>query len=150
MQDKAMDAVRRKKTAPFRSVSTYSNMEKPMPFISEPGGVVTAATVKLRRLTGLERAGIATVLPAPNDFVLLDAGANVDSTPTFGALRGHGMFPPKCCALPSQEWPSSLGPKMSRNDLTLEAFELCKKLDCNFISNVEGQLVCQPSRCGGL
>ena len=37
------------------------------------------------------------------------------------------------------------------NELTLEAFKLCKQIPCNFIGNVEGHdLFCQSSGCGGL
>ena len=49
--------------------------------------------MKLRPLPGVERAGIATVIPAPdNEFVLLDSGANIDCKPMHlvqYAVMGH-------------------------------------------------------------
>ena len=46
------------------------------------GAAVAAATLKLRTLEGVNRPAIATVMPTSKDpFVLLDAGANTDSTP---------------------------------------------------------------------
>ena len=46
------------------------------------GAAVAAATLKLRTLDGVYRPAIATVMPTSEDpFVLLDAGANTDSTP---------------------------------------------------------------------
>jgi glycerol-3-phosphate acyltransferase PlsX len=43
---------------------------------------LAASTIKLRRLRGIDRPAIATVIPTPeNEFVLLDAGANVESKP---------------------------------------------------------------------
>jgi glycerol-3-phosphate acyltransferase PlsX len=145
MQDKAMDAVRRKKGC---SISVGVDLLKhgtADAFLSpgNTGGVVTAATVKLRRLTGLERAGIATVLPAPkNDFVLLDAGANVDSKPlhlAHYAVMGNVYAREVLRITQPRVGLLSVGTEdVKGNDLTLEAFELCKKLDCHFIGNVEG------------
>ena len=46
------------------------------------GAAVAAATIQLRTLKGVSRPAIATVIPTSNNpFVLLDAGANPDSTP---------------------------------------------------------------------
>lgn len=46
------------------------------------GAAVTSAVLKIRTLEGVERPGIATVIPAPTGtFLLLDAGANVDCKP---------------------------------------------------------------------
>ena len=145
MQDKAMDAVRRKKDCSISVGVDLLKHGKADAFLSpgNTGGVVTAATVKLRRLTGLERAGIATVLPAPkNDFVLLDAGANVDSKPlhlAHYAVMGNVYAREVLRITPAKGSLLSVGTEdVKGNDLTLEAFELCKKLDCNFIGNVEG------------
>ncbi len=105
--------------------------------------MVAVSTVKLRRLQGLERAGIATVIPAPeNEFVMLDAGANVDSKPlhlahyaVMGSVYAREVLKlkePRVGVL-------SVGTEdVKGNELTLEAFKLCRKLDLNFIGNVEG------------
>lgn len=145
MQDKAIDAVRRKKDCSISVGVDLLKHGKADAFLSpgNTGGVVTAATVKLRRLTGLERAGIATVLPAPkNDFVLLDAGANVDSKPlhlAHYAVMGNVYAREVLRITQPRVGLLSVGTEdVKGNDLTLEAFELCKKLDCNFIGNVEG------------
>ena len=145
MQDKAMDAVRRKKGCSISVGVDLLKHGKADAFLSpgNTGGVVTAATVKLRRLTGLERAGIATVLPAPkNDFVLLDAGANVDSKPlhlAHYAVMGNVYAREVLRITQPRVGLLSVGTEdVKGNDLTLEAFELCKKLDCHFIGNVEG------------
>jgi glycerol-3-phosphate acyltransferase PlsX len=105
--------------------------------------VVAASTLKLRPLPGVDRPGIATVMPAPeNEFVLLDAGANVECRPihlAHYAIMGSvysrevlGCPRPRVGLL-------SVGTEDNKgNDLTLEAFKLLKKLDLNFIGNVEG------------
>jgi len=46
------------------------------------GGIVTAARLRLRSLPGVDRPGLAVVLPThPNPTVLIDAGATADSKP---------------------------------------------------------------------
>jgi phosphate acyltransferase len=108
------------------------------------GGVVAAATLKLRPLPGVDRPGIAAVIPAPdNDFVLLDAGANIECRPRhllhyaiMGSLYSQhilGYKSPRVGLL-------SVGTEdVKGNELTLEAFKLCKQIDgINFIGNIEG------------
>jgi glycerol-3-phosphate acyltransferase PlsX len=107
------------------------------------GGILAASTLKLRTLPGVDRPAIATVIPAPeNEFVLLDAGANIDCRPVHllhYAVMGHvyareilGYSRPRVGIL-------SIGTEeIKGNELTLEAYKLCKKVDVNFIGNVEG------------
>jgi glycerol-3-phosphate acyltransferase PlsX len=46
------------------------------------GAAVASAVLRIRTLSGIERPGIATVFPVPTgNFLLLDAGANVDCKP---------------------------------------------------------------------
>ena len=47
------------------------------------GALFTAATLIVRRLKGIKRAGIGTVLPLNNPILLLDSGANVTVTPEY-------------------------------------------------------------------
>jgi phosphate acyltransferase len=108
------------------------------------GGVVAAATLKLRPLPGVDRPGIAAVIPAPdNDFVLLDAGANVECRPRhllhyaiMGSLYSRHILG---CENPRVGLLSVGTEDVKGNDLTLEAFKLCRQTNCvNFIGNVEG------------
>jgi len=108
------------------------------------GGVVTISTVKLRRLPGLERGGIATVIPAPeNEFVLLDAGANVDCKPrqllqfaylgNIYAQDAMGLTSPRVGLL-------NIGEEEGKgNEVTAEAFSLLSASDLNFVGNAEGR-----------
>jgi len=107
------------------------------------GGVVAAATIRLRPLAGVDRPGIATIIPAPqNYFVLLDAGANLECRPIhlahyaiMGAVYSReilGYKNPRVGLL-------NVGTEdVKGNELTQEAFKLCKQADINFIGNVEG------------
>lgn len=107
------------------------------------GGVVTAATIKLRPLDAVERPAIVAVIPAPeNDFVLVDAGANVECRPVhllqfaiMGSVYAReilGYRRPRVGVL-------SVGTEdVKGNELTQETFKLCKQVELNFIGNVEG------------
>ncbi len=107
------------------------------------GGVVAASTIKLRPLPGVDRPAIATVIPAEeNEFVLLDAGANIECKPIhllqysiMGSVYAReilGYPKPRVGLL-------SIGTEETKgNELTLEAYKLCKQVNLNFIGHVEG------------
>jgi glycerol-3-phosphate acyltransferase PlsX len=112
--------------------------------LGNTGGLVAASTIRLRPLEGVERACIATVIPAPkNDFVLLDAGASVECRPThllhfaiMGSIYSRevlGRKRPRVGLLCNGTEPNK------GTETTQEAFRLCSKMtDLNFIGNVEG------------
>jgi glycerol-3-phosphate acyltransferase PlsX len=91
----------------------------------------------------VDRGCIATIIPRQeNEFVLLDAGANIECKPlhlaqfaVMGSVYSRevlGRRKPRVGIL-------SIGTEDSKgNELTLEAFKLCKQLDLNFIGNIEG------------
>jgi len=111
--------------------------------LGNTGGIFAAATFKLGRIPGVDRGCIATIIPRQeNEFVLLDAGANIECKPlhlaqfaVMGSVYSRevlGRKEPRVGIL-------SIGTEDSKgNELTLEAFKLCKRLGLNFIGNVEG------------
>ncbi|HEY1664008.1 MAG TPA: phosphate acyltransferase PlsX [Verrucomicrobiae bacterium] len=145
MDDKPAAALRRKKDSSIARASELITEGKADALVSlgNTGGIFAAATFKVGRIDGVERGGIATVIPRQgNEFVLLDAGANIECKPLHlaqFAVMGNvysrevlGRKNPRVGVL-------SIGTEDSKgNELTLEAFKLCKKLDLNFIGNVEG------------
>ncbi len=145
MKDKPIDGVRRKKNCSIARGIDLLREDQGDIFVSpgNTGGVVTVATIRLGRLPGVDRPGIATVIPTPHrEFVLLDSGANIDSKPihlAHYAIMGSifaeeilGHKKPRVGVL-------SVGTEDSKgNELSLEAFKLCQKLGLNFIGNVEG------------
>src|SRR6266478_9207363 len=145
MDDKPAAAVRKKKDSSIARAVELVNEGKADAVVSpgNTGGVLTAATLKLGRLPGVDRGGIATVIPTPdNEFVLLDSGANIECKPihlahyaVMGSVYSRevlGYKNPRVGIL-------SIGTEETKgNELTLEAFKLCKQLDLNFIGNVEG------------
>jgi glycerol-3-phosphate acyltransferase PlsX len=145
MEDKPATAVRRKKDCSITRAVELVHEGKADAVVSpgNTGGIFAAATFKLGRLAGVDRGGIAALIPTPdNEFVLLDSGANIESKPMhlahyaiMGSIYSReilGYKNPRVGVL-------SIGTEENKgNELTLEAFRLCKKLDINFIGNVEG------------
>ena len=145
MEDKPVVGLRKKKDCSILRAVDLLKAGKGDALISpgNTGGVVTASTLRLRTIEHIDRPAIATVIPTPhNDFVLLDAGANVECKPhhllefaVMGSVYSRqilGVKKPRVGIL-------SVGTEDTKgNDLTLAAFKLCKQVDLHFIGNVEG------------
>ena len=145
MSDKPVDGLRKKKDCSVLRAVDLVKDGKAEALISpgNTGGLVAATTIRLRKLEGVDRAGIATVIPGPdNEFVLLDSGANVECRPmhlvhyaVMGSVYSRevlGYKRPRVGLL-------SNGTEDNKgNELTQEAFQLCRLIDIQFIGNVEG------------
>jgi len=145
MDDKPAIALRKKKDSSIARAAELVVDGKADALISlgNTGGIFAAATFRVGRIPGVDRGCIATVIPRQgNEFVLLDAGANVECTPenlAQFAVMGNiysrevlGRKNPRVGVL-------SIGTEDTKgNELTLQAFKFCKLLDLNFIGNVEG------------
>ena len=84
MQDKPVEGLRRKKDCSILKAVDLVKDGHADAVISpgNTGGIVAASTIRLRPLTGVDRPGIATVIPTQeNEFVLLDSGANIECRP---------------------------------------------------------------------
>ena len=145
MEDRPVNALRKKRDSSIVRAAELVHDGKADALISlgNTGGIFAAATFKVGRVAGVDRGCIATVIPRQgNEFVLLDAGANIECKPlhlaqfaVMGSVYSRevlGRAKPRVGVL-------SIGTEDSKgNELTLEAFRLCKLLDLNFIGNVEG------------
>src|SRR3989454_7965590 len=145
MEDKPATALRKKKDCSIaRAVElVHDGKADAVVSLGNTGGIFAAATFKLGRIPGVDRGGIAAVIPTPdNEFVLLDSGANIECKPVhlahfavMGSIYSReilGYKNPRVGIL-------SIGTEESKgNELTLQAYKLCKLLDLNFIGNVEG------------
>jgi glycerol-3-phosphate acyltransferase PlsX len=146
MSDKAVEGIRRKKD---NSISRGVELVRDGladAFISagHTGAVVAASSIRLRTLPGIDRPGIATVMPTEkNLFVLMDAGANIDARPEhlaqyaiMGSIYSKHILHfenPKVGLL-------SIGTEdVKGNDLTKEAFKMLSDAPINFHGNVEGR-----------
>ena len=145
MEDKPTVALRRKKDSSMVRAIELVGEGRADAVISlgNTGGILATSTLKLRPLPGVERAGIATVIPTPNsEFVLLDSGANVECKPihlvqyaVMGSVYSRAVLGRKSPRVGLLNVGTEEG---KGNELTQEAFRLCKQIQINFIGNVEG------------
>jgi glycerol-3-phosphate acyltransferase PlsX len=107
------------------------------------GAGMAAAVLRLGRIRGVDRPALAVQLTGSVPFVLLDIGANPDSTPEnlaqyarMGAIfseRVLGVSRPRVALL-------SIGEEKGKGDARISrATELLDETDLNFIGNVEGK-----------
>ncbi len=108
------------------------------------GATMTASLLHLRRLEGISRPAIATIMPTLDGHcVVLDMGANMDCKPkhllqfaVMGSVYYQAMF--------KKHKPTvgllSIGEEEGKgNELTLETHSLLKNSGLNYIGNVEGR-----------
>ncbi len=145
MEDKPLDAVRRKKDCSMVRSMELVRDGKAEAVISRgnTGALVASATFKLRRLESVDRPAIATVIPSgQGEFVLIDAGANHECKPVhlmqfaiMGSVYSRdvlGRAKPRVGIL------SNGAEETKGTDLTREAAKLCRQTDLNFVGYVEG------------
>lgn len=123
------------------------------------GALMTAGLLVVGRLKGIERPGLAPMLPTLDNVGLLalDLGANMDAKPEhlaqyalMGSLyrkKVHGIQQPRVGLL-------NIGTEAAKgNELTKAAFELLQAAPINFIGNVESRDVlegqCDVLVCDG-
>jgi phosphate acyltransferase len=145
MSDKPVESVRRKKDS---SISRGVDLVKKgdadaVVSAGHTGAAVAATTIKLRTLPGVERPGIASVIPTESNlFVLIDSGANVDAKPMhllqygiMGSVYSRHVlgFENPCVGL------MSIGEEdVKGTDFTKEVFKMLKESALNFRGNIEG------------
>lgn len=145
MQDPPVQAVRRKKDSSMcRAIDLVKRGEADaIVSAGNTGALLTASHLKLRTLEGVDRPGLAVLIPSPNNvFVLMDAGANLEPHPSnlvqyaiMGSLYSQellGYKSPRVAVF-------SIGSEdMKGNELTLEAHRILKTTDLNFVGNIDG------------
>jgi len=145
MSDNAMHAFRRKKDSSInRAVDLVKHGEaEAIVSAGHTGAAVAATTIKLRTLPGVERPGIASLIPTEtNVFVLIDAGANIDPRPIHllqyavmaSVYSKHvlGYADPQIGLL-------SIGDEdVKGSDFTKEVFKMLRESKLNFRGNIEG------------
>ena len=145
MTDGAVDSVRRKKDSSVsRAVDLVKKGEADaIVSAGHTGAAVAATTIKLRTLPGIDRPGIAAIIPSEtNIFVLIDAGANSDPRPEHlvqYAIMGS-VYSRHVMGFdnPSIGLMSIGGEDLKGSDLTKEVFKLLKQSSLNFRGNIEG------------
>lgn len=146
MHDSASDAVRKKKNSSIRVAFEQVQQGKADAVVStgNSGATMAAAMFVLKRIQGIDRPAIATVVPNLVDHTLiLDVGGNVDCKPQHlvqFALMGSvyvsqmlGKAAPRVGLLSNGEEDSK------GNELTRDAKQILKKSSLNYIGYIEGR-----------
>ena len=145
MEDKALAVVREKKDSSMSiGLQTLAAGEADA-FVSagNTGALIAGATLLVRRIRGIRRAGIATILPFSPPLLLMDCGANLEVTPEnleqfafMGSLymeKIYGLASPRVGLINNgTEYNKGL-------PLQVATYERLMKSDVNFIGNVEGK-----------
>ena len=132
MEDKPATALRKKRDCSIARAAELVRQGRADAVVSvgNTGGIFAASTLRIGRISGVDRGGIATVIPTPDSqFVLLDAGANVECRPinlvqyaVMGSVYAReilGLRSPRVGIL-------NVGTEDGKgNDLSLEAFQAC-------------------------
>jgi phosphate acyltransferase len=146
MNDAPVDAVRRKKDSSIRVAfeMVKQGLADAVVSAGNSGATLTAGTIILGRLPGVERPGIAGIFPTlKGRAIVMDIGANVDCKPMYlyqfavmASVYAEVVLQvnsPKVGLL-------SIGEEDSKgNELVLKAHELLRSGLPEFIGNVEGR-----------
>ncbi len=145
MSDGAVESVRRKKDSSVsRAVDLVKKGEaEAIVSAGHTGAAVAATTIKLRTLPGIDRPGIAAIMPSEtNVFCLIDAGANSDARAEhlmqyaiMGSVYSRHVLGYKNPSVGLM----SIGEEDAKgSDLTKEVFKMLKRSALNFRGNIEG------------
>ncbi len=140
-------SVRRKKKSSIVVGAQLLKEKKIDAFVSagNTGAVVSAATLKARLLPGIERPGLAIVVPTlKGPTVMIDVGANIETKPSH--LFQYAVMAEAYYKI---MWPESSNPKIGLLNIGEEeskglefhkkAIEMLKNSSLNFVGNVEGK-----------
>jgi glycerol-3-phosphate acyltransferase PlsX len=147
MDDAAAKAVRAKKDSSVRVAARLVRQGRAQGMVSagNTGAVMATAKIVMGTLSGVYRPALASVFPTLKGTaaVLIDVGANVDSTPamlTQFALMGEVYSRLICRMDRPRVGLLSIGEEEHKgNELTKGATPLLKQLPINYIGNVEGR-----------
>lgn len=148
MSESPTQSFKRKKDSSIRvgiNALKQGNVEA---FVSagNTGAVMTAATLVLGRISGVERPAIATVFPSmKGQILLLDMGSNVDCKPhhlvQFGVMGSSfsqvcmGVETPRVALL-------NIGEEAEKgNEVTQAAYPMFSEAPVNFIGNIESKQI---------
>jgi phosphate acyltransferase len=146
MAEPAAAALRRKPSASIRVAAEAVRDGKAAALFSagHTGAAVMAAHAAFRRLPGVDRAALATIIPTRRrPAVLLDSGATVECRPQhlvqFAVMGSAYARVALGCEVPRVGL-LSVGEEESKgNELTRDAHQLLKSAPVHFVGNVEGR-----------
>lgn len=159
MEDDALAAVKEKADSSMAIGARLLKEGLANAFVSpgNTGALLSVASIKVRRVKGIRRAAIGTVVPIENPFIIVDAGANVEVLPEnllqfayMGSLYAEkvlGIKKPRVALLANGT------EDIKGTPVTKAAYGLIKEAELNFIGNIESRdlpfNVCDVVVCDG-
>jgi glycerol-3-phosphate acyltransferase PlsX len=147
MEDRPISVVREKRDSSMAVGLKLLSEGKADAFVSagNTGALLTGATLVVKRIRGIGRAGIASILPLSCPVLLMDSGANLtvssDNICQFAFMGAkymekiYGIERPRIGQLNN-------GTEYNKgNALQIEAYQLLNDSGLNFIGNIEGKEV---------
>jgi len=148
MHEPSTAAIRNKKNSSITVAATLVSKGEADALVSagHTGASVAATKIRMRMLPGVDRPGIGIIVPANEGaFILVDAGANVDSKPinlAQFAIMGEAFARFAFSTLRPRIGLLSVGEEDCKgNELARESFKILSKMPINFIGNVEGNIL---------
>lgn len=151
MEDNALAAIKDKddSSVAVAAMLLKNNEADALVSAGNTGALISTASIRVRRVKGIRRAAIGTVVPLDKPFIIVDAGANTEVLPEnlvqfahMGALyaeRVLGISSPRVALLSNGTEDTKGTP------VTKEAFAVLKESGLNFIGNVEAREL--PAGC---
>lgn len=108
------------------------------------GAVVVGGTFIVKRIKGIKRPALATIIPSPDSkYMLLDVGANAECRPEmlcqFGLMASRYLEKVEGIENPSVALLNIGTEETKGGELQKEAYELLGAADLNFIGNIESR-----------
>ena len=144
MDESPVQAIRRKKNSSMARAIDLVKQGQADAVLSagNTGALMVGSHLKLRTLAGVDRPGLAAILPSPQTvFVLVDVGGNLEpraSNLVQYAVMGS-IYSREILGYPRPRVGLvSIGTEdIKGDDKTLETFRLLKQMDINFIGNID-------------
>lgn len=147
MEDNPLSVVRDKKNSSMGvGLKTLSKGEVDA-FVSagNTGALLTGATIIVRRITGINRAAIASILPLSNPVLLMDSGANLtvssDNISQFAFMGAKYMEKIYNVDRPRIGQLNNGTEYNKGNPLQTESYQILEESGLNFVGNVEAKEV---------
>ncbi len=147
MEDKPMCVVREKRDSSMSLGLKMLAEGKVDAFVSagNTGALITGATLIVRRIVGINRAAIATVLPLSNPVLLMDSGANLtvtsDNISQFAFMGAKYMEKIYNIERPRIGQLNNGTEYNKGNTLQVESYQVLSESGLEFVGNVESKEV---------
>jgi glycerol-3-phosphate acyltransferase PlsX len=146
MDDAPSDVIKHKKNSSIFIGTELASRNKNSVFLSagNTGAAMACSLINMRKIEGILRPAIATVIPLGNKrFILLDVGANADIKPEYlkqfgimGSIYSKEIFK---IASPRVALLNVGSEEKKGNEVSKEGYKLLKEANINFVGNVEGR-----------